>query len=126
MHLVRFQASRIRVRPAGPTLILELLAQCRRAIFNFVFFNTIHALVVLVSASCCADPPFILEPVAELKDLDLDRTFSIMLEYLLVGLSLSMSEVVEVLGIWLAVVSRFKSGEIALHIARRTATTRSR
>ena len=62
---------------------------------------------MLKFSSCRADSPFILEPIAELKDLDLDCALSIMFEYLLVRLSLSMFEVVEVLRVRLAVVSRF-------------------
>lgn len=71
--------------------------------------------------------PFILQPVSQLKDLNLDGALAVMLEDLAVGLPLVMLlDLVVVFGVGRGLVAWLEKREIALDVAGGTATTRRR
>jgi hypothetical protein len=66
--------------------------------------------------------PFILQSVSQLEDLHLNFPAAVVLQNFLVRLALSVLEVVVVFGVGSGVVAVLQQGQIALDVARRTAT----
>ena len=67
---------------------------------------------------------FLLKLIPQLKDLDLNLAFAIVLEDSLVGLPLLVPQAVEVFGVGSAVFARLDVGEVALDVSRSATAAR--
>lgn len=124
---MRLQSSRIRSAVlAALSLGLELLAQGGALVFYLILVDAVVSSAKALMNESGTRIPFVLEAISELEDFDLDFSFAVVLEDLLVRLSLLVLELVEVLRIWRYVVAGLEVREIALDIAGCAATARRR
>jgi len=127
VYLMRLQSSRIRSAVlAALSLGLELLAQGGALVFYLILVDAVVSSAKALMNESGTRIPFVLEAISELEDFDLDFSFAVVLEDLLVRLSLLVLELVEVLRIWRYVVAGLEVREIALDIAGCAATARRR